>query len=459
MNRDQLIPLVKRAARKGDTAKIAGLVKAGADLNCVDEAGGYSQTTALHVAALSPLCSAASLRGMIELGANPNIICPASGSAPLLAAAQIHALDKLAVLREMGADIHHVAKSGMNVVVCAAYGPAVTMPRVLQVIADWGISLDTQSDYGESALSVLSRRGLFQSVQYLLNRGAGPRPLSWTASHFWAAGVAVATSEFGKISSDKLELKDGWGRTPLHLAALSGNLEAFDWLVAHGANPKAQWRCQQNALHVAAIANQNQSISKLLDLGLDVDWSDEFGSAPLERALESDATDAARVLLIAGARLDAENSVQDRPVHFARSISAFELLLAAGCDLNVVSGQGSWPLHDAAESGNTDLVAYLLEHGAQVDLTSTGATALHAAAHPDNLATITTLLDAGADPNARDVDGCTPLFSAQSPEVAKLLLDRGGDPSASDQCGFTASRWIEDPDILVELKPKICSKT
>ena len=55
-----------------------------------------------------------------------------------------------------------------------------------------------------------------------------------------------------------------------------------------------------------------------------------------------------------------------------------------------------------------------------------------------DLAMITNLIDGGADPNARDDVGFTPLhFAAQNslPEVAKLLLDAGADPNAKDEYG------------------------
>ncbi len=458
MKQEHLIHLLRRAARTGDAGKIAQLVRAGADLNHVEKDGFYNQTTMLHVAVASPLSSAANLRRMIELGANPNLVCAQSGGTPLLVAAQLHALDKLSVLREAGANIHHLSKAGMNMTVCAAYGPAATLAQALQLTVDWGISLDTESEHGESALSVLSRRGLFNSIQFLLQHGADSRPLGWTALHYQAAGVTPTKPEHDEASSDDLEAKDRWGRTPLHVAALAGNLDALDRLLGRKANPKAQWRCASNALHAAAMTNQREVISKLLDLGLEPDWPDEFGTTPLMNALESDALDAVKVLLEAGAKLDAENAVQDRPVHFAKIIPAFELLQTRGCDLNVISGQGLWPLHEAAESGNVALVIWLLNHGARVDLTSTGETALHAAVRSDNLATVTALLDAGARPNAQDVDGWTPLFCLRSPEVARLLLDRGADPTASDQCDSSADRWIEDPEILNELKTKFWNK-
>lgn len=83
--------------------------------------------------------------------------------------------------------------------------------------------------------------------------------------------------------------------------------------------------------------------------------------------------------------------------------------------------------------------------------------------HALELATM--LLDAGADPNGPSVNGKTALHSAvehAGPEVVKLLLERGGDPKREDSTGMTPvhlaahghpSGHIPDPtviDILID---------
>lgn len=450
MKQEHQIQLLRRAARTGDVRRIVELAKSGADLNHVEKHGGFDQTTLLHLAAASHDCSASVLLKLIELGADPDLDCSQSGGPPFLVAAQRHALEKLLVLRKAGADIHRVSKGGMNALVSAAYGPKATMQEVLRVFSDWGVSLNVVSDYGESALSVLSHRGLFQSVEFLLQRGADPSPLHWSTLHYQAACV-LQGSKFESCGEDDLETKDGWDRTPLHVAAVAGNIDMVSRLVSEHAHLTAKWRCEQNVLHAAVTTDSHQVVSRLLALGLKVDLPDEFGQTPLMRAFESDAVQSAKVLLDAGASLTAGNSVQDCAVHFARTIPAFELLYSRGCDFNVISGQGLWPLHVAAESGDAALVSFLVEHGARVDLTSTGETALHAAVRSDNAEVVRLLLESGANPNAQDVDGWTPLFCLRSPGVAKLLLEQGASPSIPDQAGMTPTAWIKDPEILSEL--------
>src|SRR3954453_11504989 len=109
-------------------------------------------------------------------------------------------------------------------------------------------------------------------------------------------------------------------------------------------------------------------------------------------------------------------------------------MLRAEPDIVKLKGPGgSTPLMYAVLYGEADDVRLLLEAGAEPNARNeVGATALMWAA--DDLDKTRLLLRAGADPNARSDDGRTPLLVAttwpQSTDVVKLLLDRGANPSA-----------------------------
>lgn len=70
----------------------------------------------------------------------------------------------------------------------------------------------------------------------------------------------------------------------------------------------------------------------------------------------------------------------------------------------------------------------------------------HQFREPENIALIKLLLDAGADPNFRDMDGRTPLMGAAYHHqlgTIWLLLSYGADPSVKDRRGNTAYYWAD----------------
>lgn len=104
----------------------------------------------------------------------------------------------------------------------------------------------------------------------------------------------------------------------------------------------------------------------------------------------------------------------------------------------------------ALYSFNPDVLAVLLDHGADINaastaLTSEGDTALHCAvnsAHP-TYSIVQFLLDRGADVSATDAKGNTPLHAALSApyqaqlEIVQVLLDKAADINAANRNGFT----------------------
>jgi ankyrin repeat protein len=102
-------------------------------------------------------------------------------------------------------------------------------------------------------------------------------------------------------------------------------------------------------------------------------------------------------------------------------------------------------LLDAAREGKTSTVKDLLDRGAQVDARDKyGSTPLHRAAIHDHTDIARLLLDRGAEVDARDRDGQTPLHWAarnDHTDIARLLLDRGAEVDARDRDGQTPLHW------------------
>ena len=112
-------------------------------------------------------------------------------------------------------------------------------------------------------------------------------------------------------------------------------------------------------------------------------------------------------------------------------------------------------LHYAAQNGRAEVVAFLLDKGAEVNRPNiAGETPLHYAVGLDDPAVVHLLLARGANPNARTTDGRTPLQMATAfARLAsiKALLDKGADardtlPNGQTLLHMTA--WVGPPEAI-----------
>ncbi len=119
--------------------------------------------------------------------------------------------------------------------------------------------------------------------------------------------------------------------------------------------------------------------------------------------------------------------------------------------LQSYSPDGWTALHLAAAFGTPAAVQLLLKLGASVAAVSQNAQKnqpLHAAlALGRDPVSVRLLLEAGADPNARQTAGYTALFSAAAAnrrDLCELLLAHGATPSLTNDFGQTAATFARD---------------
>jgi hypothetical protein len=150
-------------------------------------------------------------------------------------------------------------------------------------------------------------------------------------------------------------------------------------------------------------------------------------------------------------------------------IALFGLLYTTGCDPR---DRTSVTLQPAAETGDTNMLSRFLARGGNVNQPiylqghpSSWKTALHLCAFFGRKEAVEFLLRNGADPNARDSGGESPLFDAvggTAPLVARLeivivLVNAGSEVNVRNTKGVTAvetAQYLNATDIVEFLAKK-----
>lgn len=161
--------------------------------------------------------------------------------------------------------------------------------------------------------------------------------------------------------------------------------------------------------------------------------------APLADAVMEGDRVAVRELLDQGVEVNAPQGDGSTALHWAAYRDDAELvalLLDAGADIGATTRLGELtPLFMAAKNGNAEIVRLLLEAGASATATNTNGTSpLMLAAASGDVPTIAVLLEHGADVNARDTtNGQTALMFASAlgrVEAVEHLAKAGADLDA-----------------------------
>jgi len=188
------------------------------------------------------------------------------------------------------------------------------------------------------------------------------------------------------------------------------------------------------SIHEAAYEGNIEAVKQHLAAGVDVNAKNDSENTPLHRAALKGHKEVAELLLAEGADVNAKNKRYMTPLHLAARSGRkeiVELLITAGADVNAKDEDGKTPLDDANEgpflspedkAAKKEIATLLRKHGGKLN-------SIHAAARAGNDEAVKEFLAAGADVNAKDKKGGTPLdwaIGLNHTKTANLLRKHGG---------------------------------
>ena len=285
---------------------------------------------------------------------------------------------------------------------------------------------------------------------YLLRRPEAPTdavaagPDGTTALH-WAVHYGDLEAAKRLIGGHAaLDQVNRYGLAPLHVAAAEGNAQLLKILLDAGASVNLPGRNGETSLLMAARKGCGECVKALLARGADVKVRDkEFEQTALTLAAWSGSTQSVDLLLRDGADVNARTRLGPEPKFFepnAGRASHGDGILRGG-----VPERGSRPpragamtaLHYAAREGHTAVVTLLLANGARIEEPeANGVRPLLLAILNDHADTARFLIEHGADVNADDWYGRTPLWAAV--DIRNVELDGEINTQVADRAGARA---------------------
>ncbi|KAM6231542.1 ankyrin repeat domain-containing protein 24 isoform 2-T2 [Spheniscus humboldti] len=174
---------------------------------------------------------------------------------------------------------------------------------------------------------------------------------------------------------------DSEGKSAFHLAAMRGNVDCLEAMLAHGVDAMTKDSSGYTALHLASKHGHPQCVSKLLQASCPVDVADGSGQTALHHAAVSGCISCSEILCDFKAPLNVKDKDGSTPLILAAKMSHSELcryLLHRGAAVNSRDLQGRTALMLACENGSVETVEVLVNAGARVAVVdSTGHDAAH----------------------------------------------------------------------------------
>ncbi len=421
----------------GSREVVAALLDAGAPADPLVPLGDMASRyiSPLHLAAHYGDLAICEL--LVVRGADVNSKLPSEGKSwidPVLRIPLHHATESgngrlVEFLLNHGAEVGAVDSEGQTPLHGAAeFGDAAMVETLLAR----GTPVNAADKGGRTALYHAAERRDLAMVKTLLSYGANPDGKDRDGQ----TPITIATSRgSGEIVG---LLTNRSARITIHSAASMGDLTALERLVEEGVDVNRLDVQGQTALHAAAIAGQLEAVRWLVEHGAWMDLTDDKDATALSLAYEH---------------------AYESHVNLSREANAADLECKHKAVMAYLISRGAKPEfsygipQEQVQAHSTEIANLLIEAGPNFEPEcDRQATLLHRAAWWGKKKAVEALIELGADLNAPDRVGGTPLHASVQEgstrywdviygphtDVMKLLLERGAAVDATNKHGRTA---------------------
>ena len=416
-NRDGAMPLWL-AAENGSAPMIGKLLDAGADPNGRTLHG----ETPLMMAARNG--NVAALQLLLDHKADPALKENLRGTTALMWAVEQSHPEAVRTLVEHGADVNAASNAdtrNSRLNLAPTVQERIVQDKLIDAFANGKkvqltpggptVSLEDLADsYGQSGkkdgggltpLVYAAREGCFECARILLQSGA---TVNQVTTYGWTPLLTATQNRHYQLAAYFLDhgadpnLANNGGWTPLYLATDNRNIESGDYpvrkpdmdhldfiklLLAKGA------RVNTRICGVESSARDCKGDTTETRTNFTMQWLSEEGATPFLRAAQSGDVALMKLLLDRGAdpRIATAHGVTALEVASGigwvegitfewspeQSLEAVRMCLDLGIDVNTADDEGRTALHGAAHKGRTDVIQFLIDHGANLEAHDKGS--------------------------------------------------------------------------------------
>ncbi|XP_071085410.1 putative ankyrin repeat protein RF_0381 [Haliotis cracherodii] len=367
------------------------------------------------------------------------------GWTPVLLAAHTGRKDIFDVLVKKGCNLSAVLDNGNNILHVSCLSGNTDITEYLTAV----VSIDSKGMYGRTAVMKAAAVGNKNVFHLLVGKGCNLSAVDDrgnTILHLACLGGNVHVVEYlitHKIAD--IESRGQAGRTPVMIAAGTGDQKVFDLLVGKGCNLSAVDDGGNNILHLACFSDNVHIVEYLITHKIaDIESRGRFGRTPVMIAAEKGKQQMFDLLVGKGCNLSAVDDGGNNIIHsacFSGNVHIVEYLISHKiADIESRDLLGRTPVMTAAEKGKQQVFDLLVGKGCNMSAVDDGGNnILHLACLSDNVLIVEYLITHNiADIESRGQVGRTPVMTAAykgKQQVFDLLVGKGCDLSAVDDEG------------------------